>query len=476
MKNKSVLAYVAIILTCILPEQVLAKPIAESQLSVWWGFPFAAILLSMAIVPMIVPKFWHHHFGKVIAFWTLCFLIPFTYVFGIEASITSVVHVLVGEYIPFVVLLLALFVVAGGIYIQVNVPVTPWVNVGFLFVGAVLASFMGTTGASMLLIRPLLRVNANRVYRVHTIVFFIFIVSNIGGALTPLGDPPLFLGFLQGVGFFWTLQHLWPQTLFLLVVLFVLFIGIDFWLLALERKRGIANFNMPSVEHGIPKFVITGQMNFLWLLCVVILVLISGAWSSEIVFSVMEAEMHLPALLRNIGLVVVAIISMWVTPKEIRRMNGFDWESMKEVGKLFLGIFLTIAPVIAMLRAGSNGVFAPLLDVVNQQGEPIPYMYFWVTGALSAFLDNAPTYLVFFNTASGDAAVLMTSLSSTLMAISAGAVFMGAGSYIGNAPNLMVKSIAESSGVKMPSFFGYMVWSICILLPLFFIISLIWYR
>lgn len=474
-KKKHWIFLFLMLLVC--PQFAYAADLDVTGLSLWWGFPFAAILLSMAIVPIVNPIFWHHHYGKVIAFWALSFLIPFTYFFGIQASLASLVHVLLAEYLPFVILLSALFVVAGGIYIQVDVKGTPWVNAAFLVIGGCLASLMGTTGASMLLIRPLLRANAHRHYRVHTIVFFIFIVSNIGGSLTPLGDPPLFLGFLKGVDFFWTFKHLWAETLFLISMLLILYLIIDFWAVSSERKKGVGQSPENVVDTEKTKFSVTGQFNFILLFCVVGLVLMSGVWKTDIVFDILGTKVGLPGLVRDIGLVAVICCSLRMTKKETRSLNEFDWAPMKEVGKLFAGIFLTIIPVIAMLRAGTEGAFAPVVAAVTDTaGEPIPFMYFWATGLLSSFLDNAPTYLVFFNTASGDAGILMTSMSKTLMAISAGAVFMGANTYIGNAPNLIVKAIADGAGVRMPSFFGYMAWSVGILLPLLLITSLIWYR
>ncbi|MGL4667377.1 MAG: sodium:proton antiporter, partial [Saezia sp.] len=312
------------LLLLVCPQLSYAADFDGAQLSLWWGVPFAATLLSMAIIPIINPIFWHHHYGKVIAFWGASFLLPFTYFFGFEVSLVNMVHVLLGEYLPFIILLSALFVVAGGIYIQVDVRGTPWVNATFLIIGACLASFMGTTGASMLLIRPLLRANAHRHYRVHTVVFFIFIVSNIGGSLTPLGDPPLFLGFLKGVDFFWTLQHLWLQTLFLIAALLVIFVGIDFWALSQERKKGALTPQAEITANEKVGFAISGQVNFILLLCIVGLVLMSGVWRPDVAFNIFGTEVTLPGLVRDLGLVAVAICSILVTKKEVRRLNEFD--------------------------------------------------------------------------------------------------------------------------------------------------------
>jgi Na+/H+ antiporter NhaD/arsenite permease-like protein len=457
---------------CILPELSLAADIDGSALPLWWGIPFAGILLSIAVMPLVAPIFWHHHFGKVAAGWALLFLVPFAVAFGPGLAGASLVHALLAEYIPFVILLTALFTVAGGIYIKGNLHGSPGLNTGLLAIGAVLASFMGTTGASMLLIRPLIRANDNRKHKAHVVVFFIFIVSNAGGSLTPLGDPPLFLGFLKGVDFFWTLSHIFPETLFLLGALLGIFYAMDWWYYH-KREEMLPRDPTPDTQ-GIG---FEGKHNFGLLGVVVALVLMSGFWKSSVVFNIAGTEVGLPGIVRDLGLVAVTLLSLWLTPKAVHESNQFGWGPMQEVAKLFAGIFLTIIPVIAMLKAGVNGPFGAIVSAVTRpDGSPDPAMYFWATGALSSFLDNAPTYLVFFNTAGGDPAVLMTTLAPTLAAISAGAVFMGANTYIGNAPNLMVKAIAEDRGVNMPSFFGYMLWSGAILVPLFVLITFIWFR
>jgi Na+/H+ antiporter NhaD/arsenite permease-like protein len=304
------------------------------------------------------------------------------------------------------------------------------------------------------------------------VVFFIFIVSNAGGSLTPLGDPPLFLGFLKGVEFFWTVRHIFPETLFLVGALLAIFYALDSWYY--HRREEVTPID-PTPDDRAIRF--DGARNF-WLLGAVIgLVLLSGFWKSPVVFDVAGTPVGLPGLVRDAGLIAVTLLSLKITPKTVHDDNQFSWGPMAEVAKLFAGIFLTIIPVIAMLRAGTQGPFGAVVSAVTRaDGSPDPAMYFWASGILSSFLDNAPTYLVFFNTAGGDPAVLMTKMATTLAAISAGSVFMGANTYIGNAPNLMVKAIAEERGVKMPSFFGYMAWSGAILLPLFFLMTLIWFR
>lgn len=436
-----------------------------------WGIPFAGLLLSIAFLPLLAPDFWHHHFGKVAAAWALAFLLPFAVFHGVAAAGLAFMHALVEEYVPFVLLLAALFAVSGGIHIRGNMHGSPGMNTAILATGAVLASVMGTTGASMLLIRPLIRANDNRLHKAHVVVFFIFIVSNAGGSLTPLGDPPLFLGFLRGVDFFWTVAHLLPETCFLVGSLLAIFWVIDRWF---YRREGVLPAD-PTPDS--PRIAFEGARNF-WLLGgIVALVLMSGLWKSPVALEVGGIRMGLPGIVRDVGLIALLFTSIAITPRQVHADNQFSWAPMAEVAKLFAGIFLTIFPVIAMLKAGASGPFAPVLAAVTRpDGSPDPAMYFWATGLLSSFLDNAPTYLVFFNAAGGDPSVLMTAMAPTLAAISAGAVFMGANSYIGNAPNLMVKAVAEERGVRMPGFFGYMLWSGAILIPLFVAITFIWFK
>ena len=455
----------------VLPGLANAADFDGSRLSVVWAIPFAGILLSIALMPLMVPSFWHHHFGKVSAAWTLAFFLPFAYFFGVSAAGASLVHAMLAEYIPFIILLTALYTVAGGIYIRGNLHGGPALNCGLLLIGVVLASFMGTTGASMLMIRPLIRANDNRQHKAHLVVFFIFLVSNVGGSLTPLGDPPLFLGFLKGVDFFWTVRFIFPETLFLVISLLVIFYLIDSYYF---KKEGVLPVDLTPDTQRIG---FDGAANF-WLLGAVAgLVLMSGVWKSPVTVDIAGTIVGLPGLVRDVGLIIITFISLRITAKSVHDSNQFSWAPMQEVAKLFVGIFLTIIPVIAMLKAGANGPFSAIVAAITRpDGSPDPAMYFWATGLLSSFLDNAPTYLVFFNTAGGDPKVLMTTLAPTLAAISAGAVFMGANSYIGNAPNLMVKAVAEDRGVKMPSFFGYMVWSCCVLIPLFIIMTFIWFK
>ena len=441
-----------------------------ASLSVWWSLPFAGMLLSIALMPLLLPKLWHHHFGKITAGWVLLLLLPFAATQGPGTTGAMLAHTLLGEYLPFIILLTALFTVAGGIFVRGNLHGSPGLNVGLMAIGAVLASFMGTTGASMLMIRPLIRANDNRKHVAHVVVFFIFIVSNAGGALTPLGDPPLFLGFLKGVDFFWTVRHLLPQTLSLVVALLLIFYFLDRWF---YRQEGVKPVDPTPDTHRIG---IEGSVNFVLLGGVVALVLISGLWKPGIAFDVAGTEVGLPQIVRDGALIGVTLLSLALTARRVRDANQFSWGPMQEVAKLFVGIFVTMVPVLAMLKAGEAGAFAAVTRAVTApDGTPLPWAYFWFSGTLSSFLDNAPTYLVFFNLAGGDPATLMGALAPTLAAVSAGSVFMGANTYIGNAPNFMVKAIAEDRNIRMPSFFGYMAWSIVVLIPLFVVMTFIWF-
>jgi Na+/H+ antiporter NhaD/arsenite permease-like protein len=424
--------------------------------------------LSIALLPLLALHTWEHHHGKIAALWGLLVLVPVALLIGPSTALQALIHTALLEYIPFILLLLALFTVAGGIVVRGNIHGAPITNTTLLALGAVLASLIGTTGASMVMIRPVMRANDNRRHNVHVVVFFIFLVSNIGGSLTPLGDPPLFLGFLRGVDFFWTTQNLWRETLFVSVLLLVVFFLLD-W--AIYRKEGVVRPD-PTPDTGIS---VAGGINFPLLAIIIGAILMSATLDLGRV-AIMGVEVELANMLRDVIMIAVVWTSLVRTPKRYRIENGFTWGPIQEVAKLFAGIFLTIIPVLAMLRAGSAGAFAPLVALVSHpDGSANNAAYFWLTGGLSSFLDNAPTYLVFFELAGGDAQQLMTKGAVTLTAISAGAVFMGANSYIGNAPNFMVYAIARGGGVRMPGFFGYILWSSAILLPVFLLTTLVFF-
>jgi len=460
------------LLFLMLPVAAHAADLDGASLSAFWGIPFAGLLLSIAIVPLFAPHFWHAHFGKLAAVWALALLLPLGLLHGVGLAGATFVHAMLVEYIPFIVLLAALYTVAGGICVHGHLHGSPRLNTAILALGTVLASIMGTTGAAMLLIRPLIRANEHRRDLVHIVVFFIFLVANAGGALSPLGDPPLFLGFLHGVSFFWTTYHLFLPTLFVCGVLLGLFYIVD--TMMLQRHPAEEPKAAQSMRTHI---TLDGKVNLILLLAILLIVLVSGLWRSGIEFDVAGTPVTLQDAMRDLLLLGVLGLSLKLTPHSARLGNAFNWAPIAEVAKLFAGIFITIAPVIAILRAGESGAFASIVKLVEDpHGQPVVPMYFWATGLLSSFLDNAPTYLVFFNSAGGHADTLMTAGAGTLAAISAGAVFMGGNSYIGNAPNFMVKSIAEARGVRMPSFFGYLLWSGAILIPVFMLTTFIFFR
>ena len=440
------------------------------NMGIIWVVPFAGILLSIAIFPLVLPEFWHHNFGKVSLFWVTILIIPFLIKEGVTVTVYELLHVGLLEYIPFIILLLALFTISGGVRLTGTLVGTPIVNLLIILIGTLLASWMGTTGAAMLLIRPLINANKHRKNKVHIIVFFIFLVANIGGSLTPLGDPPLFLGFLKGVDFFWTTSAMLFPMLIMASSLLVIFYFLDSYYL--KKENVMIDTSGEKIKLGIE-----GTINLVFIVGVIGAVLISGFWKPHISFDVYHGvHLELQNIARDFMLLGLTYASWTYTSQQIRKDNEYTWFPIVEVAKLFAGIFITIIPAIAILKAGTNGALAGIINSVSNENGPVNIMYFWYTGVLSSFLDNAPTYLVFFNTAGGDPIVLMGEMKNTLLAISAGAVFMGANTYIGNAPNFMVKSISESSGIEMPSFFGYFFkWSIPILLPLFVIVSWIFF-
>jgi Na+/H+ antiporter NhaD/arsenite permease-like protein len=442
----------------LLPTAAQAAPALDGTHMAWpWALPFAGILLSIASGPLLFPKFWHAHYGKIAVAWALATLVPLAVAFGVSAAFAAFVHAALAEYMSFIILLFALYTVAGGMLITGNLGGKPWSNAAVLAFGAATASIIGTTGAAMILVRPLIRANAARANNVHVIVFFIFLVANIGGALSPLGDPPLFVGFLRGVDFFWTTTQLWLPTLVAAVLVLAVFIALDFWFARSDAKLASAEAAPLGVR---------GLINLPLIACIIGAILVSATWKPGIGFDIYGTHVALQNLVRDGALVIIAFASLWLTPNEHRAGNDFTWEPIAEVAKLFAGIFVCIIPVLAALGAGTDGSLAWLLRAVTaHDGSPHNEAYFWLTGILSAFLDNAPTYLVFFQLAGGDAAELMGKLSATLAAISMGAVYMGALTYIGNAPNFMVAAIANERGIKMPSFFGYMLWSCAVLLP-----------
>ena len=547
-----------------------------AKLPLWSVIPFIGMLLSIAIVPLINFHFWEHHYGKFSLAWIAIFSIPFIISYKGDGWY-EIVHIVLLDYVPFIILLAALFTCAGGICLKGSLRGSPVVNTILIAIGTALASWMGTTGAAMLLIRPILRANEWRKYRVHVVVFFIFLVANIGGSLTPLGDPPLFLGFLKGIDFFWTMALL-PAMIPVVIILLIIFFIVD---TVLFRKEGT-----PPDDGEKEPLRLQGVWNFVLIACIIGAILWSksladGPFKDHSVAQKMAPQieaaeekmdatkakletyvkahendatikldesnheyyelrannLHAVAkvnslrakkthdenrgisifgvtvpyfnLVRDGLLILIAFISLLYTPMystssshdndhdhpehehhdhehhppdpslletNVRAANGFTWEPILEVAKLFIGIFVCMIPALKILQAGIDGSLSSIvLAVQTTTNDPVNAMYFWLTGVLSSFLDNAPTYVVFFNTAGGDPTSLMGPMSQTLLAISCGAVFMGANTYIGNAPNFMVKAIAEENGVRMPSFFGYMIWSVVILVPVFVIVTFVFF-
>ncbi|MDF3819976.1 sodium:proton antiporter [Leptospira sp. 96542] len=439
---------------------------ARAELPYWTVLPFVAILLSIAILPIASHKtehWWENNNNKLIlaaGLGSISFVVLL--VFGYSHEI---IHTVFFDYIPFIILLGSLFYISGGIVIKGDIQATPLNNSLFLFIGASLASFIGTTGASMLLIRPLLKTNSERKHVVHTVVFFIFLVSNIGGSLTPLGDPPLFLGYLKGVPFTWTFG-LFPEMLVAGSILLVVYFIWDTIAYKKETKADIAK----DIKMATP-FSIGGQVNFVWLLGVILAV----AFLNSNYIPQIKANPIL-GFSREIVLVLLILASKFTSKAEFRKFNNFTLHPIQEVAYLFIGIFITMIPALVLLETHGK-----------ELGITETYQFYWATGIFSSVLDNAPTYLTFGSLASG----ILTPVGSDpwtlgqfignaraeeiLKAISVGAVFMGANTYIGNAPNFMVKSVAEENKVKMPSFGGYLAYSMGVLIPVFILITFIFF-
>ena len=429
--------------------------------SVLWAIPFLGIIFSMSFVPLIAPKFWHKYSDATPFFWTALYLVGVCCVFGLRQTVIATVEPIASDYISFVVQIATLYIISGGIYMNFPRGQGPIFNVTLLFIGSVLAGWIGTTGAATLLIRPFLRANAKRKHKTHLMVFFIFLIANIGGAATPLGDPPLFIGFLNGIDFFWFIKHLYPVLFGTIFALCTIFFIVDLILF----KKDTGNY---FVKRDDAIFEIKGYRNLFFLIVVLFTVILCNFDGG---FYIGGEFFHYSSLLRNFILIAVSFISIKTTPKIIREQNDFSYAPIIEIATLFVGIFITVTPIIHILHKGTEGSLAFIFNSITDNGEFILSRCFWISGLLSSILDNAPTFLIIFHLASGDAQVLMNAKASLLMSFSISTVFMGALTYIGNAPNLMVRSISQSFGVKVPSFLGYMVWSVGILIPLFFIIS-----
>ena len=446
-------------------------------ISALYCIPFAGMLLSIALFPILKPEFWEKYCPLIVALWSLLFVVPFAIGEGAAETLDVVLECIVGDYITFIILLFGLFCVAGNITIEGNIVGKPKTNAAVLAIGALLSSFIGTTGSSMVLIRPLMRMNGWRHRKTHLIVFFIFLVSNIGGCLTPIGDPPLLMGFSRGVPFFWSMK-LFPILVVNMVILLIVFFFLD----NRNYKKDLADGLVPELKVKTDKTIkVSGAHNVIFLLVIIAAVILSGYLPTLAAFQdasgavkglhiYEEITFTFPQMIEVALILISALLSYKTTKQEVRDKNEFTWGPIKEVALLFIGIFITMQPALIILK-----------ELGSTLSIDAPAAFFWLTGSLSSFLDNTPTYLVFLTVAGamgfteGVATTIGTVPVHLLEAISAGAVFMGAITYIGNAPNLMVKSIAEENKIKMPSFFGYMGWSLAILVPTFLVDMLIFF-
>ncbi len=458
-------------------REIMSAAELGNSLPLWSCIPFAGMLLSIAIIPLIRPEWWEKKKPWVVLFWSLLFLIPFAVAYGLGTASERFLESIIGDYLTFIVLLFGLFCVTGNISLEGDIKGTPLTNTILLLLSALLSSWIGTTGASMLMIRPIIRANKYRPHKTQIAVFFIFLVSNIGGCLTPIGDPPLLMGFMRGVPFFWSLSLL-PVMLMNFGILLIAFFIIDTIFYNKDKKLGMS-YNIAKEDKKPIR--LRGAHNIIYLVMIVVAVILSGILPTMPAFQNAEGEvigLHIlgevsltvPAIIEIVIILIAAALSLITTKKEVREANHFSWDAIQEVAVLFVGIFVTMIPALLILKAKGG-----------ELGLTEPWQMFWATGALSSFLDNTPTYLVFMTTAgslgasTGVSTIVGTISQQMLMAISCGAVFMGANTYIGNAPNLMVKSIAEENGMKMPSFFGYMGWSLSCLIPVFIIDMLVFF-
>lgn len=447
---------------------------SSGAVPLWLCIPFAGLLLCIAILPLIKPVWWEEHQPLAVIFWSLLFIVPFAVVYGGGEAAKTVLECIVDDYLTFIVLLFGLFCVSGNITMEGDLAGSPRVNVGLLLIGTLLSSWIGTTGASMLMVRPVIKMNSWRRRKCHIMIFFIFLISNIGGCLTPIGDPPLLMGFMRGIPFFWSL-HLIGLMVFNVVVLLFIF----YWIDRRAYRKDIAEGMKPDISKPGTQVKIKGLHNLVFLIMIVAAVILSGVLPGLAAFQdaagnvlgipIFEnVKLTFPSLIEIVIILTAAFLSFRTTNVEIRRQNHFTWGAIKEVAVLFIGIFITMQPALMILKAKGG-----------ELGITQPFEMFWSTGMLSSFLDNTPTYLVFLTTAgalgasNGMATTLGVVPVEMLIAISAGAVFMGANTYIGNAPNFMVKSIADENGIRMPSFFGYLLWSLSILIPVFILDTLV---
>jgi Na+/H+ antiporter NhaD/arsenite permease-like protein len=423
-------------------------------------FFFVGLLLSLSFIPLLFPKLWHRYENYILSFWGVGCCVALIKMFGWSVFSHWFLEMISHDYIPFTVLLVAIFTINSGFHIDLKTTPSPLKNGIILAVASIFSSIIGPTGSSMIFLRPLIRINKDRKHQTHTIVFFIFTVANVGGALTPLGDPPIFIGFLNSVDFFWPIKYLFHPFCLVMACLLLIYFFIDtfFW----KKETLIPGDSSITCS-------IQGKRNIIFLLAVIVLVPLSSYLSLGSVI-IAHIKLEMSHLVRDGFLLLFAICSYLITPKDIRHKNHFSWAPLSEVARVFLAIFTTMIPVTLLLQKGGNGPMSGLFKLMDHG----PKAYFWLSGTLSAFLDNAPTYLLFFRLAGDNAKELMQNVS-ILQAISLGTVLFGAMTYIGNAPNLMIRSIAKQSQIAMPSFVGYIGWSCLFLLPVLFLLSLLFF-
>jgi Na+/H+ antiporter NhaD/arsenite permease-like protein len=430
---------------------------APAVYSLPWALPFLGLLLTIALAPHFAPVRWQRYYAGAALAWSLAFVLP-DLVRGGAGALGPLGEVALYQYIPFALLLGTLYVITGGIRITGAPRGTPAVNTALLALGTVLAGVIGSPGATLLLVRPLISANRHRARSAHVFVFLILLVANIGGALTPIGNPPLLLGYLKGVPFLWPMAHLAFPTATLAAGLLATFYALDYYLQGRARQE-----LLPEIE----KLGFEGGVNLALLVLALAAVLLRTVWTSP---------PGLVDLVSDLLLLAAAIGSLTLTRPATRKANGFAWGPIIEVAVLFAAIFVTLIPVIAMMTAGAQGPAAPLFARVFGAGSPDNVLIFRVSGLMSAFLDNAPTYLVFFGLAGNDAARLAGPMATTLAAISAGACYFGGLTYLGNAPNLMVRAMLEKEGIRMPGFFGYLGWAAVCLVPWLLLVEALFFH
>lgn len=439
----------------------------EGSYSLLWGLPFAGLVLSIAATPGIAPAFWNRNYGKVAALWTLAFVVPDLISNGWRVAGGDLVAVALREYIPFVLLLATLYIIAGGLRISGAPRGTPAVNTAMLGIGTLLAGIIGTPGASLLMLRPMIRANRHRQRTTHIYVFYILLVANVGGALSPIGNAPLFLGYLKGVPFFWPTVHIALPTLTIAAGLLASFYAIEHYL-----RRGIRD------EHTlaeIEKLGLEGGINILLLAAAIVAMMLRVFFPVPLTVTIFGVPWRMMDAVSDLMLLAIGLASFLLTAPSVRRANDFAWAPLVEVTVLFAAMFVTLIPPTAMMAAGEAGPMKPIFEQAFANGVPDNALFYRGAGILSAILDNAPTYLVFFGLAGNDAARLVGPLATTLAAISAGACYFGGLTYLGNAPNLMVRAVVESHGVRMPGFFGYMVWAAVCLVPWLLLVEALYF-